>query len=307
MSEYQRPPEAQPDRRRIWLIRALVALVVYALIGFLGVPALIKWQLPKQASAQLGRSVSLEDASFNPFTLNLALNGLHVRAADGETDAFAVGQIETELQWRSLFYWGLIFEHLRVDAPYLAFTRLDGGRTNWSDVVERFGTSEASDATPEDEPEHVFRFSINNIRLSDGRIDIDDQPAGLKHTVSNLVVGIPFISGFPAQVERYVQPELSANINGTPLQVSGRALPFDEKRTTVVDIQLAPFDVAPYLAYLPYTPAFAIRPERRRPDRSPSCGGQSSRIRYLRGPDASGGHHVYLTGCACCTQCRWFR
>jgi uncharacterized protein involved in outer membrane biogenesis len=259
MSEYQRPPEAQPDRRRIWLIRALVALVVYALIGFLGVPALIKWQLPKQASAQLGRSVSLEDASFNPFTLNLALNGLHVRAADGETDAFAVGQIETELQWRSLFYWGLIFEHLRVDAPYLAFTRLDGGRTNWSDVVERFGTSEASDATPEDEPEHVFRFSINNIRLSDGRIDIDDQPAGLKHTVSNLVVGIPFISGFPAQVERYVQPELSANINGTPLQVSGRALPFDEKRTTVVDIQLAPFDVAPYLAYLPYTPAFAIR------------------------------------------------
>ena len=259
MSEYHTPPEAQPDRRRIWLIRALVALVAYALIGFLGVPALIKWQLPKQASAQTGRSVILEDARFNPFTLNLGLSGLHVRAADGEADAFSVAKIETELQWRSIFYWGLIFEHLSIDAPYVAFARLDGGRNNWSDVIERFATTDAARTKPKDESEGVFRFSVNNIHLSDGRIDIDDQPAGLKHIVRNLVLGIPFISGFPAQVERYVQPELSANINGTLLHVSGRALPFDQKRTTVIDIQLAPFDIAPYLAYLPYKPAFAIQ------------------------------------------------
>jgi len=259
MSEYRTPPEAPPDRRRIWLIRALAVLVVYALLGFFGIPALIKWQLPKQASAQLGRTVSLEEARFNPFTLNLGLQGLHVKEATGDADALAIGAVETELQWRSLFYWGLIFEHLRIDSPSIALTRLDGNRTNWSDVVERLTATDNTTKKPDDEPDSVFRFSINNIRISDGRIDIDDQPAGLKHTVGNLVVGIPFISGFPAQVERYVQPELSASINGTPLHVSGRTRPFDETRATVIDIQLAPFDIAPYLAYLPYTPAFAIR------------------------------------------------
>lgn len=259
MSEYRTPPEAPADRRRIWLIRALVVLVVYAVLGFFGVPALIKWQLPKQASAQLGRTVSLEDARFNPFTLNLGLQGLHVKEATGDADALGIGAFETELQWRSLFYWGLIFEHLRIDTPSIALTRLDGNRTNWSDVVERLTAAGNTAKKPEDEPDSVFRFSINNIRISDGRIDIDDRPAGLKHTVRNLVVGIPFISGFPAQVERYVQPELSASINGTPLHVSGRTRPFDESRATVIDIQLAPFDIAPYLAYLPYPPAFAIR------------------------------------------------
>jgi len=259
MSEYRTPPEAPKDRRRIWLIRGVVALALYALLGFFGVPALIKWQLPKQAGEQLGRVVSLDEARFNPFTLNLELEGLRIREADGASDAFSLGRIATGLQWKSLFYWGLIFGHLEVDAPKVSFTRLDETHSNWSDVIERVTAPGDTPAPKKDENKGPLRFSVNNIRLTNGEIDIDDRPAGLTHTVRALNIGVPFISGFPAEVEHFVKPELSANINGTPLTVSGRTRPFDAAHTTVVDIQLAPFDIAPYLAYLPYKPAFSIR------------------------------------------------
>ena len=54
MSESDEEPVAEavtttsPMRR--WAFRLFVALVLYALLGFFGLPALIKWQLPKQAS-----------------------------------------------------------------------------------------------------------------------------------------------------------------------------------------------------------------------------------------------------------------
>lgn len=255
MNDYHTPPEAKPVRRWIWLRRLVLALALYALFGFVLLPTLVEWQLPKQASAQLGRTVTLEAARFNPFTLSLRLEGLTVKETDGTTNAAAVGAIETDLQWRSIVHLGLVFSRLDIDAPRFSLIRFDEKTTNWSDVIERFAGSEPS---AEPEQSGPVRFSINNIHIGNGEVDVDDRVAGLIHTVRQLNVGIPFISGFPAEVEHYVQPELSALINDAPFELNGRTRPFDAQQTTVFDLQLAPFDIAPFLAYLPYQAKFRI-------------------------------------------------
>jgi uncharacterized protein involved in outer membrane biogenesis len=256
MSEHPTPEDRpRPDRRKTWAVRALVAVAAYALIGFFGLPALIEWQLPKQASAQLGRQVTLETARFNPFSLRLRLEGLRIKEADGASDALALGAIETDLQWRSIVHRGWVFAHLDIDAPVFRFVRRDGAQSNWSDVLERF---ESAEPPPDEAPATVPRFSVNNIRIQGGQIDFVDQPVGLEHTLRELAIGIPFISSFPAQVEVDVEPSLSALVNGTRIDVHGRARPFDPTRTTQVDIELAPFDIAPYLAYLPQRPNFRL-------------------------------------------------
>ncbi len=265
MSESDEEPVAETVKKtsplRRWAIRLAVALVLYALLGFFGLPALIKWQLPKQASAQLGRVVTLENAHFNPFTLRLKLTGLLVAEADGTGPAASIGMVQTELQWRSIIYWGLVFSRLDIESPIVRVVRYEGARYNWSDVIERLAqpvpaTEPAN--TPPDEPAKPARFSVNNIQITDGQIDFDDRPVKLVQRVRELALGIPFISGFPAEVERFVKPALSARINGTPFSLDGRTRPFGDDLETVFDIALDPFDVAPYIAYLPFKPAFAL-------------------------------------------------
>lgn len=255
MSESATQKDSWKIKARSWAVRLAIGLAVYALVGFFGLPALVKWQLPKQASEQLGRQVTLDDMRFNPFTLSVSLTGLAVAEADGTPDAARIGQIDTDLQWRSLVYWGLVFSRLNIDAPSLRLVRIDETQHSWSDVIARFAQSSPP---PPDAPDGPARFSINNIQITGGAFDLDDQPAGVKHTVRELAVGVPFISGFPAEVEHYVQPALSASIDGTPFRLDGRTRPFGEDLETVFDIELDALDITPYMAYLPFEPAFKL-------------------------------------------------
>ncbi|KAA3649285.1 MAG: DUF748 domain-containing protein [Proteobacteria bacterium] len=242
---------------RRWVIGVAAGVALYALLGFFALPALVKWQLPVQAGDALGRQVTLDEVRFNPFSLSLSLSGLRVAEADGQPGAAQIGHLDTDLQWRSLYYWGLVFSRLSIDAPTLRLTRFADGSHNWSDVVERLTRPEPRRPRPEVEPGPP-RFSINNIQITGGSIDIDDQPAGAKHTVRDLSLGVPFVSGFPAEVERHVQPALSARVNDTPLQVDGYTRPFGEDLQTVIDVRLDGLDITPYLAYLPFEPAFEL-------------------------------------------------
>ena len=256
MSEAESPAAASPSALKRWVLGVAVGLLAYTLGGFYGVPALLKWQLPKQTEAQLGRQLTLDDARFNPFSLTLELTGLSLAEADGRTPAARIGRIETDLEWRSLYYWGFVFSHLEVTAPTLKLTRLDATRSNWSDVIERLNAPAPKPAKDDAPPR--LRFSVNNIHLTDGEIDIDDRPTGLTHRVRALTLGVPFLSGFPAQVRHDVKPELSARINDTDFTLKGRTRPFGEDMATVFDIHLSAFEIAPYLAYLPFEPKFAI-------------------------------------------------
>src|SRR5690606_28778534 len=47
--------------------------------------------------------------------------------------------------------------------------------------------------------------------------------------------------------------------NGQPLQMSGKTRPFAEGRETALELVLEKLELAPYLAYLPFEPAFALR------------------------------------------------
>lgn len=88
------PTHAKPPHR--WGQRLLVAaagVLVLWLISWLGVPPLLKWQLQKQGSAQLGRSVSVERVAFVPWSLALTIEGLRVAKMGGEGSQFTVERL----------------------------------------------------------------------------------------------------------------------------------------------------------------------------------------------------------------------
>ena len=80
------------NRRRLVILGALV--LVFTVVGFLVLPPIIKGQLEKRMSAELGRTVTVERVHVNPYALSLAVDNLAIREKDG-TSVF--------LGWRRLY------------------------------------------------------------------------------------------------------------------------------------------------------------------------------------------------------------
>ena len=98
------------------------------------------------------------------------------------------------------------------------------------------------------------KFALFNIRLVDGRIDFDDRAEGEKHEVSDLRIGIPFLSSLPADAEVKVAPELSMMVNGALLSLTGDALPFQGTHAAVLNLDVHSVNLTRLTDYLPFQP-----------------------------------------------------
>lgn len=226
------------------------ALVTIAVLGFGVVPPVARHYAVKILNEKLGREVVIDKVSFNPFTLTAEIGGARIMEADGGSEAFGVDQLRANLELESLVRGGPVLHELSVQGPRIHFARQADGRHNWSDVEERLA------AEPKSEGE--ARFSIGNISLANGRIVVEDGAKGLKHELTDLNLGIPFISNLPVKVDVFVEPALSAKLNGDAIAVTGRTKPFSDSRETVMDVSLKDFDLTPWMTYLPFEPNFRL-------------------------------------------------
>ena len=62
-----------PRTLRNGVVAALVAIALFALLGFLIVPVVAKGKLEALATRELGRTTTLRRLEFNPFTLHARL------------------------------------------------------------------------------------------------------------------------------------------------------------------------------------------------------------------------------------------
>lgn len=226
------------------------ALVAIAVLGFGVVPPVARHYAVKILHEKLGREVVIERIGFNPFTLTAEVEGARIMEADGSVPAFAVDRLRANLELESVIRGGPVLHELAVEAPRVRFVRLEGDRHNWSDVLDRLA------AEPQSEGE--ARFSIGNIRLVDGAVTVEDTVKGMKHELSDISLGIPFVSNLPVKVDVFVEPTLSAKLNGDQIAIAGRTKPFSESHETVVELSLKDFDLAPWMAYLPFEPSFRL-------------------------------------------------
>ncbi|HEX7914224.1 hypothetical protein, partial [Rudaea sp.] len=90
--------------RKLALIAAIV-LIVYALLGFFLVPALLQRWVDANAGKLLGRPVSVGALQFNPFTLKLGADQVHVADADGKAPFVDIDRLVLNGAWTSLLRW----------------------------------------------------------------------------------------------------------------------------------------------------------------------------------------------------------
>ena len=140
-------------------------LLLYALIGFVLSPILVRWIVPRYARDSLHCQASLREVRMNPFLLTLEVRGFELKEDDG-SPLVAFERLFTDMEWVSLFRWAAIFRDFSLEGPTVHAVVEADGALNLRKLVP-----------PPQEPEETrktdsgpFRFLVENMAVLGGKI-----------------------------------------------------------------------------------------------------------------------------------------
>ncbi len=142
-------------------------LTFYAILGFFIVPAVIKAKLPEIIQEQTGRTSTIRQVKFNPFSLEFSLHDFAIKEKDPQQDfvTFKEFYVNTEA-FSSLFQLALVFDEVRLAESYVKVEKFKDNSFNFSDLLPQ----EDEQEEPEKESVgEIFPLKINTIKWSDGR------------------------------------------------------------------------------------------------------------------------------------------
>jgi uncharacterized protein involved in outer membrane biogenesis len=235
---------AAPSRFRLRRTLAWLAgiILAFAGIGFLALPLLLKPVLEDRLSAALERKVAIERLKINPFALSATLSDVSIGERCEGPPLLTFAELYVNAEATSLLRWAPVIGELTLTRPAVHLVRNTDRSYNVSDLIEQ-----ALAGPPGPPP----RFSISNIQVLDGTIEFDDRPERQQHKVTELAIGIPFLSSLPTQAEIKVDPTFSALVNGRHVGITGETRPFKDTHETVLHWDLSGLSLPPYLEYVP--------------------------------------------------------
>ena len=229
-----------------WVSGFVALVLLLAVTSWAFLPGYVKRVAAEQTQAQIGRKLEIDEIHFSPFQLALTVDGLRLFEADQKSVALSVKQLRINVSLSSIFHQALVLNELELTAADLHLARLsaNGKSTyNFSDVLDKIAAMPKSDSP--------FRFAMANIQLKDSAITLDDSVLAKNFKVTELQLGVPFISNFPKAINSFVDPKLSGRINGASFALNARAKPFSQSLDTALALDLEQLDLAQYVAYLP--------------------------------------------------------
>ena len=232
------------DRSRLSKILLRLGIVLLALwaFGFLVLPPLAKHFAAKALGEKFHRTVAIQSVSINPLNLSLRVKGFSMSEQGATSPFFAIDELYANLESASLFKGAPVLHAIQVKSPYLRVVRREDASYNVDDILAEL-------LKPSEDP--PAKYSLNNIQLQGGKVEFDDRPKEVLHTVSDIQLSIPYLSNLTYQAEIYVQPDFSAKANGSTLHLVGKMKPFSKNHESAVFLELANLDVARYFEYLP--------------------------------------------------------
>lgn len=261
-SGYRKLPSRSSAKLK-WLLSSwLFFFLTYCLVGFAAIPYALQTVLPEMLGEKINRPITVGSVRFNPFTLEIDLSnaiiGPNLSHPEDQVDPlFSVGSIKANLSWSSLIQSRMNFSQLQVDAFFLHMVRSKDNTYNIGDIIP---TSSYKGIPLPDLP---FPYLINNISLTNSRIFFDDFPSGKMHKIEQISLALPLLfqnngtkidPKINAGQAEYINPQFSAVVNNSPIEITGTTSTAGDTFTTRLKLHLEKIDLPAYFAYLPDKP-----------------------------------------------------
>lgn len=164
--------------KKLWILKAVAGIfVTYGIIGFFGVPYILKNIVPQKVfEATKGGRFSVESASFNPFTFHLRVHDMAFKTPKKgdfvRIDYLAVNLNPLDYLWK--FAW--VVHDIRIERPHITLHKDAQGEMNFG-WLTALGTDE-NKTTNDSKPLALY---LNNFTLKEGGIDYTDESEGKRY------------------------------------------------------------------------------------------------------------------------------
>jgi hypothetical protein len=164
-------------RYRRYLIGLAIVLVLvgaYAAAGFLAVPYFARKSAVNFVRTHYGRTLSIGEIHFNPFTLTLDIRRLALPDADGQT-LLSFEHLRVGLQLASIWRLGPSFGDILLEQPYVRAVMRRGGELNLADLGKGFPPSPPSPPEAQKQPTQPPRLYIRRLAVLAGTVVFEDR------------------------------------------------------------------------------------------------------------------------------------
>jgi len=144
------------------------AVILYALLGFWLLPALVQRQLPPRLAVALKREVSLRRVKANPFALSITLEGLEIKDRNG-LPFFGWERLYVNLKLSSLL-GRPSFDAIELLQPHGRIVIGKDGKLNFADLLE--GSAEKA---PPPAPGKPLDVAIDHLKVEQAHFTFEDQ------------------------------------------------------------------------------------------------------------------------------------
>lgn len=146
--------------------------IVYSLIGFFLIPAVLQWKLPEIIEQETGRKAKIAKIHFNPFLLSVSLEGFELQELQTQPfTAFDNFAIDINV-WQSIAEAALVIDKISLNKPYVRIARQQNGEFNFNDLLK------PKKEEKKEQENKLFPLVITNLSLTEGKVAWEDaQPA----------------------------------------------------------------------------------------------------------------------------------
>lgn len=201
-------------RPRVLLIVFLASLLLYAFVGFLGVPYILKHYVFPAIAEKIQHPVAVKEVALNPFALSLEIEGLEIRESD-QTPILGFERFFVDLGGKTLLFQSYAFDEIHVVMPFVSMKIDRSGKMNLLGLMPPQGENQAvsNEAAPATSTEKAKPLEIGLLKIERGIVEFRDEskPTPFEMTIVPIAISLQNFStvqgsenayAFTAEIEK---------------------------------------------------------------------------------------------------------
>jgi uncharacterized protein involved in outer membrane biogenesis len=243
---------ATRKRLAISFIVVAIIIILLGLLSYFWLPGFAKSRIEIILSETLHRPVTIQSIDFHLYSMELTVHGFRVgektTRADANEAVLSFEKLYVDLSIESVTRLAPVISAITLKTPTVRLVREGENQFNITDLVDEFTQPSDDDDVDKDSE---TKFSVSNIVIEGGYFELIDHFKQSHQKISDFNLGIPFVANFESMQASWVEPYLSAMINGSPFLLDGKARPFTDKREATLELKLKDIDLTAIDEYSP--------------------------------------------------------